>query len=250
MGIGVGNVNVLVVGGVFGRFENLPAGDAFREAFNSENDCQPQQVIISKTAYHMVKGSLGEYEQVGKVGNYIVKSLKSNVRKRKYAPMSMMDLDWKNERVFEKFKAYIPAAVVPHLKMPEQAWVGELRQVTIMFMSLPFTYDDIHKLGGAKGKKVLRDIHESIKMLQEVIYKYQGSLNKFLVDDKGSTVMVCYTYLLLYSLLRFLSLFFVDYLLFCNFVISEFCHFGFRRCLDYHPLHTGMIQVCFHCNIW
>merc|ERR1712129_288871 len=32
----------------------------------------------------------------------------------------------------------------------------------------------------------------AILALQEIIYKYQGSLNKFLVDDKGSTVMAVF----------------------------------------------------------
>ena len=78
--------------------------------------------------------------------------------------------------------------------MPEQAWVGELRQVTIMFLSLPFNSTDIKNIasGGDVGRKVLLDIHSSILALQEIIYKYQGSLNKFLVDDKGSTVMAVF----------------------------------------------------------
>ena len=134
LGIGVGNVDVLVVGGVRGRFENLPAGDAFHEAFNSENDCLPQQVIISQKAYELVKDKVGDFEKVGDIHNYWVKSLKSRVRKVKYAPLSMVNLDWRqNKELFEKFSTYIPRAVVPHLRMPEQAWVGELREVTIMF---------------------------------------------------------------------------------------------------------------------
>ena len=72
LGIGVGIVDVLVVGGVMKRFENLPAGQAFFEAFNSENDCLPKQVIISQKCYQMTKDKIGECEEVGKIGNYIV----------------------------------------------------------------------------------------------------------------------------------------------------------------------------------
>ena len=58
LGIGVGNVDVLVVGGMMNRFENLPAGQAFFEAFNCENDCLPKQVIISKKCYESAENTV------------------------------------------------------------------------------------------------------------------------------------------------------------------------------------------------
>ena len=47
--------------------------------------------------------------------------------------------------------------MVPHLRMPEQAWVGELRQVTIMFLSLPFNAEDIRNI--CHDESVLDEIH-------------------------------------------------------------------------------------------
>eukprot|EP01083_Nonionella_stella_P082342 227281_1 len=194
LGIGVGIVDVLVVGGVFGRFENLPAGTAFFEAFNCENDCKPQQVIISQQCYEMVKQHIADCEEVGDIGNYMVKKIKFRIGKKRNV-MGAKDVNLancgKDDALFKKFSRYIPSAVVPHLRMPEQAWVGELRQVTIMFLSLPFNATDIKNIGSS-GSKVLKDIHDSIRSLQTTIYKYQGSLNKFLVDDKGSTVMAVF----------------------------------------------------------
>eukprot|EP01084_Bolivina_argentea_P039226 72505_1 len=195
LGIGVGIVDVLVVGGVFGRFENLPAGQAFFEAFNCENDCKPQQVVISNKCYQMVKINIGECEEVGSEGNYIVKTINFRIGKRRNMMNDAQAMRYNTDAaLFKKFSRYIPSAVVPHLRMPEQAWVGELRQVTIMFLSLPFNSTDIKNIGsgGDKGKKILQDIHDSIRSLQTIIYRYQGSLNKFLVDDKGSTVMAVF----------------------------------------------------------
>merc|ERR1712228_456734 len=170
-------------------------GQAFFEAFNSENDCLPKQVVISQKCYQMTKNNIGECEEVGSIGNYIVKSIKFRIGKRRNVKGDDFAKNLnKNDAFFQKFSRYIPSAVVPHLRMPEQAWVGELRQVTIMFLSLPFNSTDIKNIssGGELGKKVLLDIHSSILSLQEIIYKYQGSLNKFLVDDKGSTVMAVF----------------------------------------------------------
>ena len=196
LGIGVGNVDVLIVGGIMGRYENLPAGQAFFEAFNCEDDHpdmekgQPGKVIISNKCYHMVKHAITDWEKVGERGNIIVNHIKPT--KKSGGKMGGIDGHMtKNDALFKKFSRYIPSAVVPHLKMPEQAWVGELRQVTIMFLSLPFDSADIKNIQQNDGK-ILGDIHDAIRSLQSIIYKYQGSLNKFLVDDKGSTVMAVF----------------------------------------------------------
>ncbi|MES1908800.1 MAG: hypothetical protein MHM6MM_001670 [Cercozoa sp. M6MM] len=44
------------------------------------------------------------------------------------------------------------------------------------------------------GRKnaALRRVHDVIRRCQRAIYKYEGSLNKFLVDDKGSTLIACF----------------------------------------------------------
>ena len=178
----MGLVDVLVVGGCRQHYENLPAGEAFFEDFNSENDCLPQQVIISQKCYLLCKQMKVDMtvQPVGSVGNFWVKEIKTKLRKRKME-QKQEDMNWKdNPELFQKFSRYIPSAVVPHLRMPEQAWVGELRQVTIMFLSLPFNAEDIRNI--RQDESVLDEIHQSIWNLQEIIYNYQDSLNKFLVD--------------------------------------------------------------------
>ena len=200
LGIGVGNVDVLVVGGIMDRFENLPAGQAFFEAFNCENDHpvfekdEAGKVIISEKCYHMCKKFIKSCYPVGDIGNYIVEEIRplGKIGKRNHLLRNNLQVNMSgNKALFKKFSRYIPSAVVPHLKMPEQAWVGELRQVTIMFLSLPFDATDIKNIQESQGR-VLKDIHDAIRSLQSIIYKYQGSLNKFLVDDKGSTVMAVF----------------------------------------------------------
>jgi len=195
LGIGMGNVDVLVVGGIFNRFENLPAGEAFFEAFNCENDSPKFKdgvdgpVIISNKCYHMVKKHIEEATPIGDLGNYLVRSISNKIRRKRNNNRNNLNFA-KDDALFKRFAGYIPSAVVPHLRMPEQAWVGELRQVTIMFLSLPFNANDIRSI--QSSTQVLRSIHSAIQLLQTIIYRYQGSLNKFLVDDKGSTVMAVF----------------------------------------------------------
>ena len=48
LGVGFGNCQILILGGVLDRCEYLVSGDAFTQAFECENDCVPGKVILSK----------------------------------------------------------------------------------------------------------------------------------------------------------------------------------------------------------
>ena len=163
-------------------------GEAFAQAFLCENDCDRnnKDVIISGQCYDLVK-TFFECDAVKKdgklTGNHRVICAKKKIKKSKQVKEISL-----SESTSIKLRGYIPSAVVPHLRMPGMQWAGELRQVTIMFLSLPFSSKEVSNLHGP----LVTRIHESIRLLQRVIYRYQGSLNKFLVDDKGSTVMAVF----------------------------------------------------------
>ena len=91
-------------------------------------------------------------------------------------------------QILDAFPKFIPGAVKPHLAMPSTFWSGELRDLTILFLSLPFDAQTLK----TQSDKVFAQLQKTIKTLQKIVYRYQGSLNKFLVDDKGSTVMAVF----------------------------------------------------------
>ncbi|ETO17719.1 hypothetical protein RFI_19597 [Reticulomyxa filosa] len=151
-------------------------------------DCQPQQVVISKEAREVL-GDLCECKDItgSKVGNMLVTSA-NPVRRGHFEKLNV------TPQLAERIKGYIPLAVRPHLEMPSTLWTGELREVTVLFISLPFDAKRLVHLdeGTSSSGNALTTVQKNIKVLQDVIYKYQGSLNKFLVDDKGSTVMAVF----------------------------------------------------------
>ena len=185
LGVGVGQIRLLIVGGCLGRCEYLISGDGLTQAFKCENDCSPKEVIISSKVHALVKSYFHCTPTVDKdgdpTGNFKVKTGKKSIVAR-HAPNVPL-----TSGIIDAFPKFIPSAVKPHLEMPSTFWSGELRDLTILFLSLPFRAETL-----TRGEKVFNQLQKTIKTLQRIVYRYQGSLNKFLVDDKGSTVMAVF----------------------------------------------------------
>ncbi|ETO20859.1 hypothetical protein RFI_16350, partial [Reticulomyxa filosa] len=167
-----GTCGLLVVGGVKNRCEYLVTGEAFAQAFGCEATCLPKQIVVSARVAQLMQHKF-KMEPIEKTDN----RLNANIINKTM-----------NDTLAELLKSYIPSAVVPHLLMPSTLWAGELRQVTIMFLSLPFNSKKLQVL----DSMLVKHINATIQTLQDMVYLYQGSLNKFLVDDKGSTVMAIF----------------------------------------------------------
>ena len=92
--------------------------------------------------------------------------------------------------VCEHLRAFVPRAAWQRLVMRFKQWHGEQRAVTVLFINLDFSskvddnFNDIQNM-----QHILQD---AVKTTQKCIYRYKGSLNKFLFDDKGRTVIAVF----------------------------------------------------------
>ncbi len=76
-------------------------------------------------------------------------------------------------------RSFIPGAVLSRLVAGESSWLAELRRITVLFVNLPM-FD--HNTPIEQAQIVART-------LQTVLYRYEGSVNKISVDDKGTTLV-------------------------------------------------------------
>ena len=65
-------------------------------------------------------------------------------------------------------------------------WCKELRLLTIMFIQLSVDLKDTETI---KGREKIQNV---VSTVQVCVYKTRGSLNKFLMDDKGSVMLCCW----------------------------------------------------------
>ena len=90
------------------------------------------------------------------------------------------------EAIRQSLQSYVPAAVVPYIEIDQEKWSAELRRLSVLFVNLGIDLKD------AESQEGLIRIQQVIETVQNCVYSNQGSLNKFLMDDKGSTLIILF----------------------------------------------------------
>ncbi|CAN0212527.1 unnamed protein product [Ectocarpus sp. 4 AP-2014] len=192
IGIGMGQVSVLHLGGVYKRMEYIAVGEPLLEAFTAEHHATAGDVIISMQAHKLVKDHFRNnhrfddgYCRISKDQNY------NPMRKQNKTRMLQQSLD--DPLLEVKVKGYIPGAVLRNLRpdSPEdEHWSNEIRRVTVLFVNLGLKEQTL--LAAAVYDEAMKEMHQVMVAVQESVYEYEGSINKFLMDDKGSTLVAVY----------------------------------------------------------
>jgi len=198
IGIGVGEVKILIIGGFFKRCEYLAIGKAVREACQSEAMATcGGETIMSQETYSIVKSFVNVKELIPPVDNhykidpktrfYLVNDItgeKLNIRSETYLIRSRFAID-SLRRNLKSLKQFIPASIALYLDIEKENWSKEIRMLSIMFLNLEF---DMNK----KEEEVNEMANKLITKVQRCVYRTKGGLNKFLMDDKGTLMLLCW----------------------------------------------------------
>lgn len=173
--IGAGAVNIIHVGGVFNRWEFLVAGKPLEQVGAVSDDIEPGTVGLSVEVLNL----LAEYTSASPEFELITNEIHrlddiSMIEKRRNRPR----LNLQDDQA-PLLRSYLPAAVTHRLDASLDAFLGELRGLTILFVNLP----DIDY------QTPLDKAQEIMMALQESCYKFEGSINKLSVDDKGVSLL-------------------------------------------------------------
>ena len=74
-------------------------------------------------------------------------------------------------------------SIIPYLQIDQERYGSENRSLTVMFVSLGI------ELGSASTPEGMNKIQLIVTEVQKQVYRLQGSVNKLLMDDKGSTLI-------------------------------------------------------------
>lgn len=171
--VGAGDLLAMHVGGVYDRWELLVAGPAIAQ-LGALHDAAPGQVVLSSEGGALVADAVAG-TRVGtalRVDQLLVEA--EPLRRRSQA-------DALAQEAVAAMWSYVPGAVRARLEAGQSAWLAELRNVTVLFIALPGARDaDAHSLGS---------IDAQVRAVQTALYRYEGSLNKLSVDEKGITAL-------------------------------------------------------------
>jgi class 3 adenylate cyclase len=200
VGIGVGRVSVLHIGGVLSRMEYLATGEPLVQAFKAEGYAEAGgETLISDKAWRYVSTIFtAEHtfpDGYVRLGQSQYKSYQMGRQrlpkkaKKNYLQDTLMD-DYTIEK---KLKTYVPGAVLPTLSpdSPDaETWGSELRQLSVLFVNLGLKEHDF--FAAAQYDDAMQTVHTVLQTVQQSVYSYEGSVNKFLMDDKGSTLLAVF----------------------------------------------------------
>jgi len=87
-------------------------------------------------------------------------------------------------RAQSRLEQCVARPVLGYLKIQQIDYCSEIRSLTVMFVSLGV---DLSSASTPEGIDLIQEIMVAV---QQQVYRLQGSINKLVMDDKGST-MIC-----------------------------------------------------------
>lgn len=181
-GIGAGEVLECSIGGAAGHWEYMVAGDPLVQVAMAEKQAQPGQVILSQPAWQEVQRFFRSI--LMPTGFVSLEDVLLPVPKARPAALHWSNLELAEAEIAEKaLRAYVPDAVRDRLG--EQAeWLAELRRVTVLFVGVGgFNYEPAG---------VSTHLQNFLHAIQELVQRFEGSLNKMAVDDKGTVLLILF----------------------------------------------------------
>ena len=200
IGIGVGQCHILFVGGLFGRCEYLCVGECMRQACESETHSEHGgQVLMSEKVkenveenYLFREASVQEgYKKNDNLKYYLITGEKTDNKKRittkadAFLMRKLFDIKKVREKVVT-LRQFLPAGVKKYLNIEKEGWCKEIRLVSSMFLNIKI---DLSQLRDENDYMKVQIIANTV---QRCIYRTRGALNKFLMDDKGSVMLVAW----------------------------------------------------------
>jgi class 3 adenylate cyclase/tetratricopeptide (TPR) repeat protein len=175
VGIGAGPVQLSDVGGEAGRWDFLASGEPLVEMAHAEHAALPGDVILGPQAWRHLDGvAVGEPR--GEAGWKLV-ALEPTPLPEVHPPELRPELE-------PALRAYLPQAVLHRLEAGHGRWLSEFRTATLLFINLG-TPDF------AAGQRP-EELQRALRTIQATLFRYEGSANQVVVDDKGVVVVAAF----------------------------------------------------------
>jgi len=179
LAVSTGRVSTAHVGGVFNRWEFLLTGNPLVELGIANNLAKAGDILVTPSAWKLIRNDCYAHPIEFELKEAIAQGGRLDALNK---PSSIFSSNRKlniPDGAENSLRAYIPGAIINRLTAGQSSWIAELRRVTVLFINLP-DLDQDTKLEFAQN---------IARLVQRSVYRYEGSINKINVDDKGITIV-------------------------------------------------------------
>eukprot|EP00930_Biecheleria_cincta_P059417 TRINITY_DN4515_c0_g1_i5.p1 TRINITY_DN4515_c0_g1~~TRINITY_DN4515_c0_g1_i5.p1 ORF type:complete len:1061 (-),score=178.45 TRINITY_DN4515_c0_g1_i5:334-3474(-) len=196
IGVGCGDVHILQVGGAVPpethvpRLEYFIAGPPLEQIAEAEPLAKNGETCLSPQAWKHVKSCVMEGETPELRPEF---HLLTRMDEQQYTFPTVKHAAQENDnRAAQQFSSfhlpiirrYIPSAVYKQIECGTLTYVNEMRNISVIFIS-GIGLNVMSETGPAQ-------VQELVASVQKACYQHEGTLNKFLIDDKGMLFLLVF----------------------------------------------------------
>ncbi|HKG54067.1 MAG TPA: AAA family ATPase, partial [Anaerolineales bacterium] len=167
------------IGGVFNRWEFVLVGKPLIEVSAANHLARAGDIVAGPSAWELIKEDCKADPfnfEPGVEGHERIAARLRNLMGHPQPFAGLQEKIWKlSDAAQAALRPYIPGAIIHRISAGQSDWLAELRKVTILFINLP----------QLSHKTSLETAQETMRLIQQLVYRYEGSLNKISQDDKG-----------------------------------------------------------------
>lgn len=174
LALGAGDMLTMHLGGVYNRWEFLVAGWPLVQVGDVSHLAAPGEITLTPPAWDFIRDVAA--------GEKITRHNTTGIRLHRLTtsiPTVPLALPSLSKNTADGLKTYIPGAILARLAAGQRGWLAELRRITVLFVNL----------SALDYGMPLEQAQTVMRTLQTAIYRYEGSINKLSVDDKGVTLI-------------------------------------------------------------
>lgn len=170
--ISAGPMRISHVGGVRARWELMVTGTALSQLGSIASLATPGEVILTRAAH-------AEIESVAVASLIDPRFVRVASLGASAGVVPGAHKDAPDDSVLA---GYVPELVRARLRAHQSDWLSELRRVTVIFVNFP----------NATYETTLERAHGIMRMMQAMLDRYEGAVNKLSVDEKGVSMVVVF----------------------------------------------------------
>ena len=179
LAVSMGKVSTAHVGGVFNRWEFLLTGTPLVELGIANNLAKAGDILVTPSAWKLIRNDCNAEPMEFELKDTIAQGGRLESLNKPSSIFSIPEKPVIPEGAENSLRPYIPGAVINRLTAGQGSWIAELRRVTVLFINLP----DLDQ------NTELENAQNIARLVQRSVYRYEGSINKINVDDKGITIV-------------------------------------------------------------